>query len=105
LATIRQFYRDHTTVRFAPEFGCGGGIGEKARHSFVFFERNGLRRLEVDQQWAESSKTPSKDAKGRTTWLQSQMMFCSSYSNIPATFLRDSDGDTCEWLYRPSNYL
>ena len=85
-----------TTQRFfGPEFGCGGGIGREGRHDFVFFERNGLRRLEVDGQWVESPKAPTRDTGGRVTWGYKVIeMSWSSDSNILAIFLRDPDGDT-----------
>jgi elongator complex protein 1 len=86
LATTQRF--------FGPEFGCGGGVGREGRHDFVFFERNGLRRLEVDGQWAESPKAPPKDTEGRVTWGYKVMeMSWSSDSNILAIFLRDSNSD------------
>ena len=87
-----------TTQRFfGPEFGYGGGIGREGRHDFVFFERNGLRRLEVDGQWAELPKAPTKDTEGRLTWGYKVVeMFWSSDSDILAILLRDADGDTCK---------
>ncbi len=87
-----------TTQRFfGPEFGYGGGVGREGRHDIVFFERNGLRRLEVDGHWVESPQAPTKDTKGRVTWGYKVVeMSWSCDSNILAIILRDPEGDTCK---------
>lgn len=48
---------------FGQESGfSGGGIGRPGRHDVVFFERNGLRRLEYEGKWSTLSTAPISPA-------------------------------------------
>ncbi|KIM33145.1 hypothetical protein M408DRAFT_149581 [Serendipita vermifera MAFF 305830] len=54
IATAQRF--------FSPESGFpGGGLGRHGRHDIVFFERNGLRRLEFDGQWIKQDEVGAKE--------------------------------------------
>ncbi|PVF95559.1 IkappaB kinase complex, IKAP component [Serendipita vermifera] len=90
IATCQRF--------FGPETGFhGGGIGRQGRHDIVYFERNGLRRLEFGGQWITQKETQDR-------WSYKIMdLHWSCDSNILLVWVRRKEFDTVQ-LWTTGNW-
>jgi elongator complex protein 1 len=67
-------------------------MGRQGRHDVVFFERNGLRRLEFDGQWIKQGESIGKD----DPWsYKVKDMSWSCDSNILAIWISREGIDVC----------
>jgi len=85
---------------FAAESGfVGGGLGRHGRHDVVFFERNGLRRLEFDGQWIKQNKKQEEAGEQSDLWeYKVKEMSWSCDSNILAIWVSRKGIDVCEYV-------
>lgn len=86
IATCQRF--------FGPDSGLvGGGIGRPGRHDVLFFERNGLRRTEIDGQWIKQMPTP----QAQDPWsYKIKEIDWSCDSNILSVWVKREDSDICK---------
>jgi elongator complex protein 1 len=89
IATCQRFFGSETGFH-------GGGMGRQGRHDIVYFERNGLRRLEFGGQWiTQVSQNETQDP-----WSYKIMdMYWSCDSNVLLVWIRRKDFDTGRLYY------
>ncbi|KAG8817137.1 hypothetical protein FRC17_000043 [Serendipita sp. 399] len=86
---------------FGSESGwLGGGVGRPGRHDIVFFERNGLRRTEIEGRWSGLPNAPPSPAD----WDYSIKEFSwSCDSTILGVWISYRDGDVFQ-LWTTGNW-
>ncbi|KAG8811746.1 hypothetical protein FRC19_003616 [Serendipita sp. 401] len=86
---------------FGPDSGwLGGGVGRPGRHDIVFFERNGLRRTEIEGGWSGLSNAPTSPAD----WdYKIKEFFWSCDSNILGVWVSYTGGDVFQ-LWTTGNW-